>query len=502
MSSCPNCGHANTDDHDFCKSCGTYLRWGEAPEESHTAVLEAVVLPSAALATFEEPPPPPPQHPPEQPAVRAPEPVREAVDGDAAVVTLRLTRDAGSSGGPVTAAVDAGGEVELFATIRNESGIVDDYDLRITGIPDGWWTIATPVVYLVPFGAESGSYEQEVAVRLHPPRRPEAEARLWPIRLVAMSRARGTEAGSAGAGLVIAPYEEFESRVAPEHGHGESSARYAVPVRSGGNAPLAVSFRGEDPDGELSFAFDPPAFTLRPGGEDMSTVTVWAGRLVTQSQRERRFTIYVKGGEQALAGMATFVQLPAEEPTQVLPPPIPPPPIPPPPVPPPPVEPYRVHQQPDTRERLVQWRIAVTLLAVAMLIGGSFMNWAGHGDEFPPNLRGACVSDDPSGCLRVDHYVSVVGLGGSDPAGAHNPPLRNLVTSLGFLTIVFGVLALLGIRSGTGAWVVGTLVVVLVILFLFTLHGNVGSRLGAWVVLLGGVLTMGAGVLKTASKDD
>lgn len=494
MSSCPNCGHANTDDHDFCKSCGTYLRWGEAPEESHTAVLEAVVLPSAALATFEEPPPPPPQHPPEQPAVRAPEPVREAVDDDAAVVTLRLTRDAGSSGGPVTAAVDAGGEVELFATVRNESGIVDDYDLRITGIPDGWWTIAPPVVYLVPFGAESGSYEQEVAVRLHPPRRPEAEARLWPIRLVAMSRARGTEAGSAGAGLVIAPYEEFESRVAPEHGHGESSARYAVPVRSGGNAPLAVSFRGEDPDGELSFAFDPPAFTLRPGGEDMSTVTVWAGRLVTQSQRERRFTIYVKGGEQALAGMATFVQLPAEEPTQVLPPAAPPPAVPPPAVEQPPV------QRRSSRERLIQWRIAVTLLAVAMLIGGSFMDWAGHGGGSPANLRGACVSEDPSGCLRVDHYLSVVELGESEEP--ERSPLLNLVTSLGFLTIVLGVLALLGIQTGRGAWVVGALVVVLVILFLFTLHGNVGSRLGVWVVLLGGVLTMGAGVLATASRKD
>lgn len=465
MSSCPNCGHVDAEDHDFCKSCGTYLRWEEAPEQSDTAVLEAVVLPPETLASFEEPPRAP--SPPDPPAIRAPEPAQQAVRGDAANVTLRLPEDASSAGGPVTAAVDAGGAVELIATVRNESGVVDYYDLRITGIPEGWWTIAPPVVYLVPFGAESGSYEQEVTVRLHPPRRPEAEAGLWPIRLVATSRARATEAHSAVVGLMIAPYEELESRVAPERGHGESSARYAVPVRSGGNAWLAVSFQGEDPDWEMSFAFDPPALWLPPGGEGMSTVTVSAERLTTGAERERKFTVYAKGGEQALAGTASFVQLPV-------------------------VQRPVVQWPPITGDRLVRWRIAVTLLAAAMLIGGSFMNWS-------DGLKGVCVEQDPSVCLRADYYLNLVAPDVISPAGSNFPAVLNLVTSLGFLTIVLGVLVLLGIRTGTGAWPVGAVAVVALVVFLFTLRGQAGSGAGAWVVLLGGILAMAAGALKTAS---
>ncbi|MGI8633137.1 MAG: hypothetical protein ACR2NA_11440 [Solirubrobacterales bacterium] len=464
MSACPSCDRENVEDHDFCQSCGTYLRWEEAPEQSDTAVLEAVVLPSDTLATFEEPPPPAPT-PAGQPAVREPEPDEGGVREEAAVVTLRLPDDASSGGGLVTAPVDAGGEVELIATVRNESEIVDGYDLRITGVPEGWWTVEPAVVYLVPFGAESGSYEQEVTVRLHPPRRPEAKAGPWWIRLVAMSHARKTKAGSAGAELVIAAYEQLESRVAPEHGHGERSAQYAVPVRSGGNAPLPVSFRGEDPDWEMSFAFDPPALTLAPGREAVSTVTVSAERLGMGSERERPFTVYVKGGEQALAGTATFVQ-----------------------------------RSSITRARLIVWRIAVTLLAAAMLIGGSFMSWADHPGGSPPTVTGICLRGDPAGCLRVDHFLSVADLGGADQAGSTDPLLLNLVTSLGFFTVLTGMLVLLGIRTGKGTWVTGSVAVIVLVVFLFAIRGQAESKLGAWVTLLGGLLALAAGAMATASR--
>ncbi len=466
MSSCPNCGHVDAEDHDFCRSCGTYLRWDETPDEAKTAVLELVQLPSETLATFQEPHPAP--SPVDQPTMREPHPAEEAATGETAAVTLRLREDASSAGGAVTAAVEAGGEVELIATVRNKSEIVDSYDLDITGIPEGWWTIEPAVVHLVPFGAESGSYEDEVAVRLHPPRRPEAEARLWPIRLVAMSRAHQTEAGSARAGLVIAPYEEFESRVAPERGHGETSAQYAVPVRSGGNAPLPVSFRGEDPEGKMDFAFDPPVLTLPPGGEGTSTVTVSVERSLLGPERERSFTVYVKGGEQALAGNASFVQQPSL-----------------------------------TRGRLVLWRIAAALLAAVMLIGGSFMNWADHPHGQPGALHGVCTTDDPSGCLRFDHYLEIVDLElGLDHPTANDDRLvlLNIVTSLGFLTILCGILVLVGIRKGRLAWMAGVVTLIALIIFLITLgNAEVDSRAGAWVVLLGGVSALTAGALATAS---
>lgn len=467
MSTCPSCGHADAHEHDFCEGCGNYLRWEQAPEQSDTAVLKAVTLRPETLASFAEPAPVSSLF--DQSEVGTFEAGREAVRGDAAVVTLRLLEDAGSAGGPATATVDAGGDVELLATVRNESGIVDDYDLRVTGIPEEWWTISPPVVYLVPFGAESGSYEQEVTVRLHPPRRPEAQARLWPIRVVATSRAHNTEAGSAGAGLVIAAYGEIESRVTPERGHGERSARYTLPVRSGANAPLVVSFRGEDADGEMSFEFDPPTLTIPPGGEGTSTVTVSAERSVRGSEREREFTVYAKSGEQVLAATAVFVQRPTV-----------------------------------TRERLGLWRVLLTLLAAAMLVGGSFMNWSDHPHSELENLRGVCVTGDPSGCLRFDHYLRVidVDLGLEHPtAGDDRLVLLNMVTSLGFLPILLGLAALVGIRRGRMAWMAGTVAVIALLVFLVTLRGvEAKSGAGAWVVLLGGLLALAAGALKTASR--
>ena len=59
----------------------------------------------------------------------------------------------------------------LLGLIRNESGIVDNYDIAVSGLPEGWWTVAPATAYLVPYGS-SGKYEQELQIHLHPPRVP------------------------------------------------------------------------------------------------------------------------------------------------------------------------------------------------------------------------------------------------------------------------------------------------------------------------------------------
>jgi hypothetical protein len=74
-------------------------------------------------------------------------------------------------------------------------------------------TVTPAKVYLVPFGSAPQGYEQEVEVRFHPPRSPEAEARPWPLRVVAVSGAHGAEAASAQAILNITPFHELESEL-------------------------------------------------------------------------------------------------------------------------------------------------------------------------------------------------------------------------------------------------------------------------------------------------
>ena len=80
-----------------------------------------------------------------------------------------------------------------MALVRNQGRIVDNYQLRVEGMPDDWWSIYPDTVYLVPFGT-GGTYEQEVEIHIHPPRSPEAEAKLWELQVVAHSKAQSRTA--------------------------------------------------------------------------------------------------------------------------------------------------------------------------------------------------------------------------------------------------------------------------------------------------------------------
>ncbi|MDQ4049381.1 MAG: PASTA domain-containing protein, partial [Actinomycetota bacterium] len=162
-----------------------------------------------------------------------------------------------STGEPVEARVAAGGQVSVIALIRNQSGIVDNYDLSVIGLPEGWSTVAPPTVYLVPFGSR-GTYEQEVHVQLHPPRSPDAEARAWAFEVSASSRAAEAEVASAAATLVVEPYQEIQLELRPERAGGRRKARFAVGVRNCANAPTEVDLGAIDTEEACGFQFDTP----------------------------------------------------------------------------------------------------------------------------------------------------------------------------------------------------------------------------------------------------
>jgi beta-lactam-binding protein with PASTA domain len=309
---CLKCGHENPDDVDFCEQCGEYVRW-ELSGVRQAVPAPPPAAPAAPPAAPQAPPegapvaaPPPPQAaPPAQPASPpsvepAPAPPPEvapppATDGgaseparstseyaqspeppepDAVVVTLRRPEDDSATGGEVTGTVEAGSTTALIALVRNQSGIVDNYDLHVEGLPEGWWTIAPATVYLVPYGAAGGEYEQEVTVTLHPPRAAEAEARTWPIRIVAVSKANNAPAGYAAAGLDITPYHELEAEMRPERTSARRRAQFAIAVRNRANAPVDVQLAGVDPDNEMRFSFQKPRFTVAPGRRNGSAIMV------------------------------------------------------------------------------------------------------------------------------------------------------------------------------------------------------------------------------------
>jgi beta-lactam-binding protein with PASTA domain len=248
---CPACGRESDGSSDFCV-CGEYLDWRA---QQATLVRERQAgdpgASSAATSAEHESPPEAPHQPPSE---------GDSLDtrlrgGPAAPVLLavrRLQDDRDAIPLPVEVSVPAGGRSMLVATVRNQSGIVDNFDLSLEGVPDAWWTITPKTVYLVPFGRGAG-YEQEVEIALHPPRSPQALAQPWPLLVVATSRAHQVAVATAHATLVIEPYWEVDAAVAPAQAAGRLGARYQALVRNRANAPVEVALSLSDDEQVMRF---------------------------------------------------------------------------------------------------------------------------------------------------------------------------------------------------------------------------------------------------------
>jgi beta-lactam-binding protein with PASTA domain len=192
--------------------------------------------------------------------------------------------------------VEAGGHGNLPALVRNQSGIVDNYEIRINGMPQEWWNTTPPSVYLVPFGAPSGTYEEEVTIHFNPPRSAQAEAKVWELEVVAVSLAHGEVAGTVKAWVEITPYEELESELRPEIVTGRRRGEYALMVRNRANAPIDALVAAVDDQNALNFEFAEKQFVADPGRRAGTTFTArakrhhWIGRPI-----DRRFEISARG---------------------------------------------------------------------------------------------------------------------------------------------------------------------------------------------------------------
>jgi hypothetical protein len=448
VTTCTSCGLENTDDHDFCTECRAYLRWDEDPEDADTAVLTSdephddlmpptvVMAPEpAAPATLAEPPP--------SPAFTGP---------DSAIVTFRMPDDPeDEAAGTIEVQLAPGAQTALTAIVSNQSGKVDHYDVRIDGFEAGWWSVKPSLLHLVPFGADGGTHRQDVVVSLHPPRSPAARAGRWPLQLIAHSKVEDADVAAAHVVLDVAPYEQFETRVRPERATGSREARYALPVRNHGNAPLALTFSGEDADGEVTFSFEPERLEVPPGGEAHATMRVSAPAHSGAAERERRLTVYAAGAEQTLSGSAAFVQRPAQ----------------------------------TTRHR-VTWRIVLGLLASALLVIAAFLPWL---DTASGQCTSGAADED---CLRYDVFLTE--LADRTTLNQDVDPFTgivNVLASAGTGAILLALLVLLGLRTGALAWFAGLMAVVGAIVFLAL--GADGA--GVWLVLLAGFLAIASGIL-------
>ena len=255
---CQRCGTVAID-RDFCL-CGEYLAWEPAAPRETTPVPEfTATLSSDAAVTSAS-------------ADRTPMPPAN----EATLLTLRdPARPDDPSGAAVSVSALPGTAVTVLATVRNQGAIVDQFDLRVEGLPDAWWSLSTETVFLNPWGS-SGDYEQTVQVHLHPPKVSEAEARAWPLTVVGRSRALGTDAAAVPATLIILPYQSTLMEVAPERRRGRRRADYDVTVTNSGNSPTEVEVSAQDTTRRCPVAVTPRRMTVAVGATATATVRTWA----------------------------------------------------------------------------------------------------------------------------------------------------------------------------------------------------------------------------------
>ena len=137
-------------------------------------------------------------------------------------------------------------------------------------------------------------------IHFHPPRSPDAAARIWNLKVIANSKAHGTDVANQPMQLSIDPYVETTTKVRPERVKGRRKADFGVAVENKANAPIVVALEGQDPDSELQFGFDTPPQQVAPG-ETMTSVMrvkpgkqIWLGRA-----QEKRFEVTTLSGPEA-----------------------------------------------------------------------------------------------------------------------------------------------------------------------------------------------------------
>ena len=133
-------------------------------------------------------------------------------------------------------AVDTGSALVYRGTIRNESQIVDNYDLAILGLPENWAVVSPTAAFLVPLGSGRGDSEMELNVVITPPRDYRSTAGIWTFELIALSRTHGSVAARAIAQFEVRPFQAWSLEVVPTVNSGRLKARYRTAVRNDGNA--------------------------------------------------------------------------------------------------------------------------------------------------------------------------------------------------------------------------------------------------------------------------
>ncbi|MER5889660.1 hydrolytic protein [Streptomyces sp. NPDC001941] len=167
-----------------------------------------------------------------------------------------------------------GGTATTTLTVRNDSDIVEAYQLEAVGDCAAWTTVEPARVSLYPGTSET------VTIRLDPPRSPQVRAGDVPLGVRVLPTEHPEAVRVPETVVHIEEFRELRTEIAPKRRRGWLRGRYRLAVRNDGNTPVQLGFTPAQPGEELKFDFRPGAVKLEPGETAEVGLRVRTGRPV------------------------------------------------------------------------------------------------------------------------------------------------------------------------------------------------------------------------------
>jgi hypothetical protein len=187
-----------------------------------------------------------------------------------------------------------GQEVTSEVGVLNTSDIVEQFNLDVVGLPEGWATVEPPSVSLFPGASET------VLVRLHPPDEPSTEARIHPFAVrVVPTNAPGASCVEEGR-LTVEESIQLSTELLPEVAFGRLRGKQVLAIDNRGNIPAEVSIVGTDAAGAVRILAEPPQVVVPSGRTQLVQIRIKpVQRIFRGPMRHRQYTVVVNpvGGE-------------------------------------------------------------------------------------------------------------------------------------------------------------------------------------------------------------
>jgi hypothetical protein len=195
--------------------------------------------------------------------------------------------------------VSPGAQAEMCVTIQNLTTLVDDVSVTVAGIDKSWVQVVPPHVPVFAQG------EASVRVIFQPPADPlHTLAGIYPLRLTGSLQEQSGEQAETKADLEIQFGGDYRIELGKGSAANNQEAVFPFKVHNEANAPLNIRCTGEDSQNSCWYKFDPFQFTVPPGSETTTTLSIRA-RQQSQDIKKVVFTLKTQG-EWAVTGMSSI----------------------------------------------------------------------------------------------------------------------------------------------------------------------------------------------------